>query len=416
MQAEIITIGDEILIGQIIDSNSAWMAQQLNAIGIGVKQISSVADRPTDITDALNLAAGRADIILITGGLGPTKDDLTKQTLSAYFNCGLRRDPAVLAHVETIFSRSKRPMLEVNRRQADVLDSCDVLFNDMGTAPGMWVTHNGKSYVIMPGVPFEMKHIMLERVLPRLREMDGRQPLWHHTILTAGLGESFLAEKIADIEDALPSHIRLAYLPKPGMVRLRLTATGENLETLQQETSAIANQLHKRLGDHFLADEDTQLEILVHSFMRQRGLMLSTAESCTGGSIAQRITSLPGSSTMFEGGAVTYSNALKMELLGVNPGTLETYGAVSEQTAREMALGAQSRFQTDYSIAVTGIAGPDGGTDEKPVGLVWIAVAGKTGVVTHRFQFGHDRAVNIERSVTAALFMLWQLLHAEQAG
>lgn len=415
MQAEIITIGDEILIGQIIDSNSAWMAQQLNAIGIGVKQISSVADRPADITDALKLAAGRADIVLITGGLGPTKDDLTKQTLSAYFNCGLRRDPAVLAHVETIFSRSKRPMLEINRRQADVLDNCDVLFNDMGTAPAMWVTHQEKTYVIMPGVPFEMKHIMRERVLPRLRKMEGRQPLWHHTILTAGLGESFLAEKIADIEDALPNHIRLAYLPKPGLVRLRLTATGENQEALKQETSMIARQLRERLGDHFMADEDTRLEILVHGFMRQHGLMLSTAESCTGGSIAQLITSLPGSSTMFEGGAVTYSNALKMELLGVKADTLETYGAVSEETVREMALGAQDRFRTDYAVAVTGIAGPDGGTDEKPVGLVWIAVAGKTGVVANRFQFGYDRAINIERSVSAALFMLWRSLQAEQA-
>ena len=415
MQAEIITIGDEILIGQIIDTNSAWMAQQLNAIGIQVKQISSVADHPTDITVALTLASGRADLVLITGGLGPTKDDVTKQTLSAYFGCGLRRDPNVLAHVEAIFSRSNRPMLEINRKQADVLDKSDVLFNNMGTAPGMWMTHNEKSFIIMPGVPFEMKHIMQEQVLPRLLQMEGRQPLWHHTLLTAGLGESFLAEKIADIEGALPAHIHLAYLPKPGLVRLRLTASGDNLDALKQETDTIANRLRERLGDHFLADEDTKLEILLRDFMQQRALRLATAESCTGGNIARLITALPGSSSMFEGGAVTYSNAVKMALLGVEAETLDIHGAVSEQTVREMALGAQTRFDVDYAIAVSGIAGPDGGTAEKPVGLVWIAVAGKTDVVAQRFLFGQDRAINIERSSMAALFMLWRLLQAEQA-
>jgi len=415
MQAEIITIGDEILIGQIIDTNSAWMAQQLNAIGIQVKQVSSVADHPTDITVALTLASGRADLVFITGGLGPTKDDVTKQTLSAYFGCGLRRDPDVLAHVESIFSRNNRPMLEINRRQADVLDKSDILFNKMGTAPGMWMEHKGKPYIIMPGVPFEMKHIMQEHVLPRLRNMEGRRPLWHHTVLTAGIGESFLAEKIADIEGALPTHIHLAYLPKPGLVRLRLTATGEDPDALKQETSAIADQLRERLGDHFLAGEDTKLEVLIRDFMQKQALTLATAESCTGGNIARLITALPGSSSMFEGSAVTYSNAVKTALLGVKTETLEAYGAVSEQTVREMALGAQARFHVDYAIAVSGIAGPDGGTAEKPVGLVWIAVAGKTGAVAHQFLFGHDRAINIERSSMAALFMLWQLLHAEHA-
>lgn len=413
MQAEIITIGDEILIGQIIDTNSAWIAQQLNAIGIHVKQVSSVADNPEDIIVALTLASGRADLILVTGGLGPTKDDVTKHTLSAYFGCGFRRVPKVLAHVESIFSRSNRPMLEINRRQADVLEKSEVLFNEMGTAPGMWIAHKGKPYVIMPGVPFEMKHIIRERVLPRLLNMKGRQPLWHHTVLTAGIGESFLAEKIADIESGLPPHIHLAYLPKPGLVRLRLTATGEDLAELKRETAAIASQLKDRLGDHFLADEDTTLEVLIRDFMQQRTLSLATAESCTGGNIARLITALRGSSSMFEGGAVTYSNAVKQATLGVKAETLHTHGAVSEQTVREMVLGAQNLFQVDYTIAVSGIAGPDGGTTEKPVGLVWIAVAGKTGVVTQQFLFGHDRTVNIERTSMAALFMLWQLLLAE---
>lgn len=420
MQAEIITIGDEILIGQIIDTNSAWIAQQLNAIGIRVKQISSVADYPADILVALTLASGRADLILVTGGLGPTQDDVTKQTLSAYFDCGLRRAPEVLAHVEAIFQRGNRPMLEMNRKQADVLEKSEVLFNEMGTAPGMWILHKGKPYVIMPGVPFEMKHIMQERVLPRLRNLEGRVPVWHHTLLTAGIGESFLAEKIADIEAALPPHIHLAYLPKPGLVRLRLTAIGEDLEKLKQETQTIAARLEERIGNYFLADRDTTLEQLIRDFMQERELLLATAESCTGGNIARLITSLPGSSSMFEGGAVTYSNAMKQALLGVNPKTLEQHGAVSEETVREMAVGAKTNFRTDYAIAVSGIAGPEGGTPEKPVGLVWIAVAGKDQVVARKHLFGQDRAINIERSSAAALWMLWQLLQAEsdsnQAG
>ncbi|MBK1441703.1 competence/damage-inducible protein A [Parapedobacter sp. ISTM3] len=413
MQVEIITIGDEILIGQIIDTNSAWIAQQLNAIGIHVKQVSSVADYPADIIVALTLASGRADVVLVTGGLGPTKDDVTKQTLAAYFDCGLRRDAKVLAHVESIFARSARPMLEINRRQADVLDKCDVLFNEMGTAPGMWVSHKGKTYIIMPGVPFEMKHIMLERVIPRLKQFEDRKPLWHHTILTGGIGESYLAEKIADIEAALPHHIHLAYLPKPGIVRLRLSATGGDLNALKAETTTIVQQIKQRIGIHFLAGEDTSLEQLIRDFMQQRGLLLATAESCTGGNIAKLITALPGSSSMFEGSAVTYSNAMKMKLLDVKQETLDSHGAVSEQTVREMALGAQRNFKVDYAIAVSGIAGPDGGTPEKPVGLVWIAVAGKTQVAAHGYLFGHDRAINIDRSSMAALFMLWQLLNAE---
>ncbi len=414
MQAEIITIGDEILIGQIIDTNSAWIAQQLNSIGIRVKQISSVADYPADILVALTLASGRADLILVTGGLGPTKDDVTKQTLSAYFDCGLRRAPEVLAHVEAIFQRGNRPMLEINRRQADVLEKSEVLFNEMGTAPGMWVMHKEKPYVIMPGVPFEMKHIMRQRVLPRLRNLKGRIPVWHHTLLTGGIGESFLAEKIADIEAALPTHIHLAYLPKPGLVRLRLTAIGEDQERLKQETQIVADQLKERIGEHFLADEDTALEMLVRDFMQERELLLSTAESCTGGNIARLITSLPGSSSMFEGGAVTYSNAMKQAVLGVKEQTLDQYGAVSEETVREMALGAKTVFRTHYSIAVSGIAGPDGGTPEKPVGLVWIAIAGRFGVVARKYLFGQDRAINIERSSVAALWMLWQLLISEK--
>lgn len=410
MLAEIITIGDEILIGQIVDTNSAWLARQLNAEGIHVQQISSVADTAAAITDALTGASGRADVILVTGGLGPTKDDVTKQTLAAYFGRGLRRDPEVLAHVTGIFQRSNRPILEINRRQADVLEGCEVLFNDRGTAPGMWITQGNKTYVIMPGVPFEMKHIMQERVLPRLRRLSGRIPIWHHTLLTGGIGESFLAEKIADIETALPAHIRLAYLPKPGLVRLRLSAAGPDLDALKRETEQLADKLKTRIGDYFLTEGDTPLESLILTAMQREGLRFSTAESCTGGDIARRMTSIPGSSAVFEGGAVTYSNALKVRLLGVKHQTLETYGAVSEKTVLEMAAGAQANFGTDYAIAVSGIAGPGGGSAEKPVGLVWIAVAGKHGVVTREHHFGKDRLINIERAGTAALLLLWRVL------
>jgi competence/damage-inducible protein CinA C-terminal domain len=413
MQAEIITIGDEILIGQIVDTNSAWIGQQLNAIGISLKQISSIADSAADITTALSLTSGRADLILVTGGLGPTKDDVTKQALAAYFGCGLHRDPEVLAHVQAIFSRSGRPMLEANRKQADVLDICEVLFNQTGTAPGMWVTYKRKHYIVMPGVPHEMKHIMTERVLPRLQQMEQRQPIWHHTMLTAGIGESFLSEQIADIEAALPAHIRLAYLPKPGMVRLRLTATGDDMERLQNETRSIVSQIRQRIGKHFMGDGDITLESLILNFMKRHGLTLATAESCTGGNIAHLITSIPGSSSVFEGAAVTYSNAVKERLLGVKTETIELYGAVSEETVREMAQGAQQRFQVDYAVAVTGIAGPDGGTPEKPVGLVWIAVAGKNGVTVQKHLFGQERNINIERASMAALFMLWECMNAE---
>jgi len=413
MQAEIITIGDEILIGQIVDTNSAWIAKQLNAIGIRVKQISSIADHPADILAALTLAAERADLILITGGLGPTNDDVTKQALSVYFDCGFRRDPNVLAHVEAIFERSNRPMLEINRRQADVLEKCEVLFNEMGTAPGMWLTHKEKPYIIMPGVPFEMKHIMQERVLPKLRYMDGRTPIRHQTLLTGGLGESFLAERITDIEAALPPHIRLAYLPKPGLVRLRLTAMGTNEEKLKQEVEDIAARLKERIGPYFLTDQDAGVEQLIEDFLQAHELSLSTAESCTGGNIARLLTSIPGSSRVFRGGAVAYSNELKQSLLDVDAGTLEKYGAVSEETVREMASGAKRNFRTDYAVAVSGIAGPDGGTADKPVGLVWIAVAGKNKVISRKHVFGNDRAINMERASTAALTLLWQLLNSE---
>lgn len=410
MLAEIITIGDEILIGQIVDANSAWMAVELNKVGIQVKQITTVADHRADIIVALTLASGRADLVLVTGGLGPTKDDVTKQALCTFFECGLRRDPQVLAHVEAIFSRSKRPMLDVNREQADVLDKADVLFNAVGTAPGMWLAHKNKQYVFMPGVPAEMKHLMEHAVLPRLLFFEDRQPLWHQTLLTAGIGESFLAEKIADIEHSLPPNIHLAYLPKAGSVRLRLTAMGKELEILQQKTAYYASQIKEAIGPHFIADGDVTLEEVVIAALKHRGATLGTAESCTGGNISRLLTTVPGCSEVFMGGGVTYSNASKAILLDVQQQTLDQFGAVSEQTVQEMAEGIKKVLNCDFAVAVSGVAGPGGGTPDKPVGHVWIAVAGPGHTQSKLYQFGSDRLINIERASAAALYELFVLM------
>jgi nicotinamide-nucleotide amidase len=415
MLAEIITIGDEILIGQIVDTNSAWMAKELNLIGIKVKQVSSVSDDADHITEALQLAEKRADIILITGGLGPTKDDITKVTMAKYFNMGFRRDQETLDHVTDIFTRFNKPMIEVNRKQADVPDGCTVIKNQNGTAPCMWFEMHGKIFVSMPGVPFEMMYLMEEEILPRLKRTFKLPAIVHKTILTANIGESFLAEEIADIEDGLPAHIKLAYLPKLGQIRLRLSGTGLDEATLKAEIEVYAQQIVARVKQYVVVEDDIALEKAILDIMEKRKLSLSTAESCTGGYIAQMITQHPGCSSVFAGGAVTYSNQLKMSVLGVLPETLDIFGAVSEETVKEMAMGAIANFKTDYAISVSGIAGPDGGTESKPVGTVWIAVASKRGVATRLFQFGNRRAQNIERSAVAALSMLLNELKQDVA-
>ena len=413
MTAEIITIGDEILIGQIVDTNSAWIAQQLNRIGIALVQITSIADQGDAIRQALSSATSRADIILCTGGLGPTKDDVTKQTLATYFNTTLIRDVDVLAHVESIFKKFNRPMLEVNNRQADVLANARVLHNETGTAPGMWIEENEKIYIIMPGVPTEMKYLMQNEVLPKLQGLPNQYAISHRSILTAGIGESFLAEKLHSFEEDLPPHIHLAYLPKFGQVRLRLTGSSLMEQALEKEMEAYSSTLMELVKPYFVGEGDVLLEQQLLTRLKNHQLSLSTAESCTGGYLSHLITSLPGSSAVFKGGVVSYSNELKEQVLGVQASTLAAYGAVSEQVALEMALGAQKNFKTDYSMAITGIAGPDGGTDDKPVGTVWIAVAGKEGAKAKLFNFGKIRLPNIERSAANALVMLFYLLKEE---
>ena len=410
MLAEIITIGDEILIGQIVDTNSAWMAKELNAIGIKVKQITSVSDDADHIMEALAQAEKRARIILITGGLGPTKDDITKFTLARYFNMGMRRDAGVLETVENIFKKYNRPMIESNIKQADVPDGCIVIQNKNGTAPCMWFDHGENIIVSMPGVPFEMMYLMQEEILPRLTKAFDLPFIYHKTILTANLGESFLAQEIAGIEDSLPADIKLAYLPKLGQVRLRLSTSGPDEQQLKDKVEVYAQQIITKLKPYIVAEEDISLEEAILKIMKEKGLTLSTAESCTGGYISHLITKHPGCSAVFAGGAVTYSYELKESVLGVKAETLAKYGAVSEQTVKEMAAGAISHFNTDYSVAVSGIAGPDGGTDDKPVGTVWIAVANKNKVVARLFTFGNKRIQNIERSASSALSMVLNLL------
>ncbi|HWD88191.1 MAG TPA: competence/damage-inducible protein A [Mucilaginibacter sp.] len=413
MQAEIITIGDEILIGQVVDTNSAWIAQKLNAIGVRVKQISSVSDDREHILTALKEARERADIILITGGLGPTKDDITKKTLAEYFGVGLVENKAALANVEAIFRRIRgtlTELLEVNKQQAMVPENCEVILNRNGTAPGMWFNNNGKVYMSMPGVPHEMMYMMEEAVIPKLKAMFKLPYIIHHTILTAGEGESYLAEKIKDIEESLPSYIKLAYLPKLGQVRLRLSGYGEDEAMLQKEVSQFAARITERVGSVVIAQADIPIEKAILNFMAGRELTLSAAESCTGGYISHLITQHPGSSKVFFGGAVSYSYELKESILGVKNETLWQYGAVSEQTVTEMVQGALLNFKSDYAVAVTGIAGPDGGTPEKPVGTVWIGVANKGKTVVKKFLFGNKRQQNIERTAIAALNMLNILL------
>jgi nicotinamide-nucleotide amidase len=413
MLAEIITIGDEILIGQIVDTNSAWIARQLNDIGISVKQISSVSDDRKHIIEALAAASKRAGLILITGGLGPTNDDITKKTLAEYFGVGMRRDEDTLKNVERIFARLKIPMPEVNVQQADVPENCTVLQNKNGTAPGMWFERGDNIYISLPGVPFEMMILFEEEVIPRLKTRPGLQTIVHYNILTAGIGESFLAQKIASVENSLPKHIKLAYLPKLGQVRLRFSAYGHDETLLRSEIDHYVQQLDALIGKYIITYEDKPIEKVILDFMDAGGLTLCLAESCTGGYLSHLITLHPGCSKVFLGGVVSYSYHLKELMLDVSEETLNSMGAVSEETVKEMVTGTLKRYGSDYAIAVSGIAGPDGGTSDKPVGTVWIAVAGKNKTIARKFQFGNKRLQNIERSAVSAFIMLFNLLKEE---
>lgn len=416
MKAELITIGDEILIGQIVDTNSAWMGQNLNLHGIEVYQVTSVHDNHEHILKALSDAENRVDLVLITGGLGPTKDDITKNTLCEYFDTKLVFHPEVLEHVRSLLSSRNVNVNQLNTDQALLPASCTVLHNSAGTAAGMWFERNNTIFVSMPGVPFEMEAIMTEEVFPRLAKLGIGQSIVHKTVLTIGLPESMLAEKIAEWESALPDFIRLAYLPSPMMVRLRLSAYGTDKAILEAEIERQIQELLALIPENVFGFDDDNLALVIGRELVSLGKMMAVAESCTGGFVAHSITSNPGSSTWFKGGIIAYSNEIKKNMLGVPTELLEEFGAVSQEVAEAMALGAQKVLHADYSLATTGIAGPDGGSEEKPVGTVWIAVAGPSGVKSKKYIFRHNRERNIIRTAQTALNMLRTLILTEHSA
>lgn len=405
--ASIITIGDELLIGQVIDTNSSWIAQECNKAGISVRHRLAVGDDREAIWQALDEESRNASLILITGGLGPTSDDITKPLLCDYFGGKMVVHQPTLDHITYLCNTIlKRPMIERNAKQAEVPDVCTVLQNEKGTAPGMMFRKNDKIFVSLPGVPHEMKWIMTHQFLPLVPGLFNTGFIEHRTLLTAGIGESFLADLVQELEEALPPHIKLAYLPNYGMVRLRLTAYGPDRQELQQEIGEQFASFKEKVKDFLVTDEDIPMELVTGRLLKARGKTVATAESCTGGYIAHLLTSHPGSSAYFTGGVVSYDNAVKQKLLQVTDETLLSKGAVSEAAVCQMAAAVRNMMHTDYAIAVSGIMGPDGGTVEKPVGMVWIAVAGDKTVSAKQFHFRFDRQRNIDLTAINALNLL----------
>lgn len=404
--AELLTIGDEILYGQIVDTNAQWMSVELDKVGIKVIRKTSVGDQEQEILTAFAEAEKRADIILITGGLGPTSDDLTKPLLAKYFNCELVMNEEALAEVTAFFKSRGREMTDMNRQQAALPSVCTKITNPIGTAPGMWFDRKGKIFMSMPGVPHEMKKMMTERVIPKLRETFRMPVIQHKVIRTIGIGESFLADKISVWEKSLPTHIKLAYLPSLGEVKLRLTGFGEDAASLEKEINILAEKLLPLASEYVYGYGDEPIEVVIGKMLRDRKLTLSMAESCTGGYLSHLITSVPGCSDYFLGSMVPYAYEIKMRQLGVKPEVLEKYGAVSEQTIIEMANIVRAKFNTDIGVATSGIAGPGGATPEKPVGMVWIAYSDKHQTVTKKLQISQDRAINIRMASMAVLNLI----------
>ena len=412
IKATIITIGDEILIGQIVDTNSASISKHLNGAGITVEEKTSIGDEAEQIESTLNRALQSSQVVIITGGLGPTKDDITKHTLARIFNSPMHEDERVCEHVRTMLERRGITFNDLNRGQAMVPDACTVLFNAYGTAPGMWFeTENGSVVISLPGVPFEMEHLMEDEVMPRLKARFALRANVHRTMITAGLPESMLAERIAEWEDSLPEWVKLAYLPSPNIVRLRLSAYNqEDGEATRAAIDELFDKLYEIIPQHIVGFEEATMQALVHDIMCKRGLTLATAESCTGGTIASRFTAMAGASAYFLGGVVAYANEAKRDILGVNYDDIMEHGAVSESVARQMAEGARRITGADYAIATTGIAGPTGGSEAKPVGTVWMAVATPHRTVAMMRASGSDRGQIINRASAYAIEMLYKEL------
>ena len=406
MNVSILTVGDELLIGQVVDTNSAWMGQQLNASGYQVHRIFSVGDTLDSIRYGIARAFESADIVLMTGGLGPTKDDITKVALADYFGVELQFHEPTFIRISKIFEKYNRPVEDAHRQQAMLPSNAVVLPNKMGTAPGMWIPWNGKVLVSMPGVPFEMKYLMEFEVIPRLKAQFPGKPIAHRTLLTVGEGESFLADRIRSWEEALPDNLKLAYLPAIAQVRLRISGSGDQAAALNAQLDAKAAELAHIVRDCLFGVEQDTLEAAIGRMLQSRSLRLATAESCTGGQIAHLITSVPGSSAYFQGSVVAYSNSVKEQVLGVSADTLSQHGAVSGPCVKEMVSGALDLLGADIALAVSGIAGPDGGTADKPVGTIWIAVGDKQEVQTIKIQAGRDRSKNTAFSSIMALNQL----------
>jgi nicotinamide-nucleotide amidase len=410
MKAAIVTIGDEILIGQIVDTNSAYIAKALDKIGIATQEILSISDDKLHILNTFQNLQNKVEVVIITGGLGPTKDDITKKTFCEYFEDDLIENEAVLLHVRSIIEGIyKRPITQINRDQALIPSTAKVLFNKMGTAPGMWMEKENMVFVSLPGVPYEMKYLIDNEVIPNLVQKFKRPYILHQTIMTYGTGESLIAEQIEEWEDNLPDFIKLAYLPSPGKVRLRLTARGDNKELLQ---AAIAHQvqmldvlIHEIIVGY---NEDETIEVMLGRLMTEKGFTLATAESCTGGKIATVLTALSGASNYFKGSVVSYATHTKIDVLGVSKNTIDKYGVVSAQVASEMALGIQKLTQVDYAIATTGNAGPAKGDSAADLGIVFIAIATPTGVFVEEFNFGQPREKVIDRAVSKSLELVYK--------
>ena len=410
MNVYLINIGDELLIGQVVNTNASWMASELEKNNIHVARIVTIADDFNDITKTLSDALAHVEVVIMTGGLGPTKDDITKTALCDYFDMQLVMHEPSLANVTDFFTKRGLQISAINQMQGLVPDGCEPLLNKVGTAPGMWFERDGKIVVSLPGVPFEMQWLMSEYVLPKLQQRLGTEAILHKTVLTCGIGESFLADTIEAWELALPTNFRLAYLPEAGKVRLRLSAHGDDKLLLQQQMDEQLAKLIPLIDTYIYGYDDETFASVIGKLLIERGATLATAESCTGGQLGHRITEVAGASAYYLGGVVAYSNDIKEQLLGVHTDTLTQYGAVSAQTAEAMAIGCRRLFQTDYAIATTGISGPTGGTEEKPLGTVWIAIASEKGVVSKKYVFRTTRAQHQERTVNQALFDFWYYL------
>jgi nicotinamide-nucleotide amidase len=414
MKAEIITIGDEILIGQTIDTNSAWLSRELNKIDIDVYQITSISDTKEHIIRAMDEAGSRADLILITGGLGPTRDDITKYTLTEYFNTKLVFNEEVFENIKSFLSGRSIPINELNRNQAEIPETARIFQNKNGTAPGLWFESNGKVFISMPGVPHEMKALMKEQILTEISNYFGISAILHKTILTFGTYEARLAEILTEFERSLPGNIKTAYLPEDGIIKIRLTAKGTNKTEVTAQLGHATRELYRIIPDYIFGTDEDTLEQIIGSLLKSEGSTLSTAESCTGGRIAHLITSIPGSSDYYTGSVIAYSNEVKERILNVDPKLIEKHGAVSREVVEAMAEGVRRYLTTDYAVATSGIAGPEGGTVKKPVGTTWIAVAKNNKIISKKFLFGNDRTRNIRRSSLASLNMLRKLILDEE--